>query len=67
MKKQFKTNVKCGACLATITPEMEKVAAGSWQVDLTDPDRILTVESDKDAAEILQALEKSGYKGELLS
>lgn len=67
MKQQFKTNVKCGACVATITPEMEKIAAGSWQVDLTNPDRILTVESDKEPAEIIHALENSGYKGELLS
>lgn len=67
MKKQFKTNVKCGACVATITPEMEKIAAGSWQVDLTQPDRILTVESEKNAADIIKALENSGYKGELLS
>lgn len=67
MKKKFKTNVKCGACLATITPEMEKIAAGSWQVDLTHPDRILTVESEKNAADIIKALESAGYKGELLS
>jgi copper chaperone CopZ len=67
MKKQFKTNVKCGACVATITPEMEKIAAGSWQVDLSHPDRILTVESEKETAEIIQALENAGYKGELLS
>jgi copper chaperone len=67
MKKQFKTNVKCGACVATITPEMDKIAAGSWQVDLTHPDRILTVDSEKGAAEIIHALESAGYKGELLS
>ena len=67
MKKQFKTNIKCGACVATITPEMEKIAAGSWQVDLTHPDRILTVESEKGATEIIHALETAGYKGELLS
>jgi copper chaperone CopZ len=67
MKKQFKTNVKCGACVATITPEMEKIAAGSWQVDLTHPDKILTVESEKETDEIIQALESAGYKGELLS
>ncbi|MCH6198528.1 heavy-metal-associated domain-containing protein [Aquiflexum sp. LQ15W] len=66
MKKQFKTNVKCGACVASITPEMEKIAAGLWQVDLTSPDRILTVESEKESAEIIKALENAGYKGELL-
>lgn len=67
MKKQFKTNVKCGACVAAISPEMEKIAAGSWHLDLTSPERILTVESDKNAGEIIRALESAGYKGELLS
>lgn len=65
MKKiQLKTNVKCGACVAAITPEMDKVAAGSWQVDLTHPDRILTVEGEINEEVIVKALETSGYKGE---
>ncbi|MDX5479822.1 heavy metal transport/detoxification protein [Fontibacter flavus] len=65
MKKiQLKTNVKCGACVAAITPEMDKVAAGSWQVDLTHPDRILTVEGEISEDVIVKALETSGYKGE---
>lgn len=65
MKKiQLKTNVKCGACVAAITPEMDKVAVGSWQVDLTHPDRILTVEGEISEDVIVKALETSGYKGE---
>lgn len=65
MKKiQLKTNVKCGACVAAITTEMDKVAAGSWQVDLTHPDRILTVEGEINEEVIVKALETSGYKGE---
>jgi copper chaperone len=65
MKYQFKTNVKCGACVAAITPEMDKIAA-DWQVDLTHPDRILTVESDNKADKIIEAIERSGYKSEIL-
>lgn len=65
MKKiQFKTNVKCGACVAAITPEMDKVAENAWKVDLTHPDRILTVEGKIDAEVIQKALENAGYKGE---
>lgn len=61
---QLKTNVKCGACVAAITPEMDKVAEGLWKVDLTHPDRILTVEGEVQEENIIQALEASGYKGE---
>jgi copper chaperone len=54
MKKiEFKTNVKCGACVATITPEMEKLS--------------LTVEGNLEEEAVLEALEKSGYKGEIIS
>ncbi|MFD2035843.1 heavy-metal-associated domain-containing protein [Belliella marina] len=62
--QQFKTNVKCGACVASITPEMEKIGNASWKVDLAHPDRILTVEGDISESDIFKALEKSGYKAE---
>lgn len=64
---KFKTNVKCGACVAAITPEMEKLSAESWSVDLTHPDRILTVTGELDKSTIVNALEKSGYRGEIIS
>jgi copper chaperone len=65
MKKlQFKTNVKCGACVAAITPELEKIASNSWKVDLTHPDRVLTVETEVAVETVQQALENAGYKGE---
>lgn len=64
---KFKTNVKCGACVAAITPEMEKLSAESWSVDLTHPDRILTVTGELDKSTIVSALEKSGYRGEIIS
>jgi copper chaperone len=63
-KLELKTNVKCSACVATITPEMDKVAEGAWKVDLAHPDRILTVQGDVKEEVIIQALAKSGYKGE---
>ncbi|EKB50083.1 heavy-metal-associated domain-containing protein [Cecembia lonarensis] len=65
MKKiQFKTNVKCGACVAAITLEMDKVVPNAWKVDLSHPERILTVEGDVEEETIQLALEKAGYKGE---
>ena len=65
-KQQFKTNVKCGACVAAITAEMDKLDI-QWKVDLTHVDRILTVEGDVSKEKIEMALEKSGYKGEPVS
>ncbi|EPR67221.1 MULTISPECIES: heavy-metal-associated domain-containing protein [Bacteroidota] len=61
---KLKTNVKCGACVTAITPAMNALNASHWEVDLKSPDRILTVEGETAAAEIMAALEKSGYKGE---
>ncbi|MCH7413505.1 heavy metal transport/detoxification protein [Belliella sp. R4-6] len=62
--QQFKTNVKCGACVAAITPEMEKIENTTWKVDLAHPDRILTVEGVFSSLDVFTALEKSGYKAE---
>ena len=61
---KLKTNVKCGACVTAITPAMNSLNVTDWQVDLKSPDRILTVKGETSAAEIMAALEKSGYKGE---
>ncbi|WP_291782556.1 heavy metal transport/detoxification protein [Cecembia sp.] len=65
-KVQLKTNVKCGACVAAITPEMDKIAANAWEVDLTHPDRVLTVDGSVATDIIQKALENAGYKGETL-
>lgn len=61
---QLKTNVKCGACVAAITPEMEQLPNIEWSVDLKNPDRILTVTGDTSMEKIVAALEKAGYHGE---
>ncbi len=64
--QQFKTNVKCGACVAAITPEMSKLEGSTWTVDLAHPDRILTVEGDLTAEIVVAALDKAGYKAEVI-
>lgn len=64
---KFKTNIKCAACVAKVTPYLNEVAgANHWQVDLVDPARILTVDNSDDQ-KIVQALQKAGYKGERLA
>ncbi|WP_420146579.1 heavy-metal-associated domain-containing protein [Spirosoma sp.] len=66
---KFKTNIKCGACVATVTPFLNQVVGeGHWQVDVQDPGKILTAETDTATlADIRQAIEKAGYKAEPLS
>jgi len=66
-KVKFKTNIKCSACVAKVTPYLNEVAGENhWQVDLVDPARILTVDNP-DEQKIVQALQKAGYKGERLA
>jgi copper chaperone len=44
---KFKTNVNCGGCIATITPHLNQIKGiGKWNVDTSNPLKILTVETD---------------------
>jgi copper chaperone len=61
---KFKTNIKCAACVAKVTPYLNEVAGENhWQVDLVDPARTLTVDNSDDK-KIVEALQKAGYKAE---
>ena len=61
---QFKTNINCGGCIKAVTPTLNQEAgAGNWQVDTTNPDKILTVTADQLTAEqVVAAVEKAGFK-----
>ena len=63
---QFKTNIKCSGCIATVTPTLnDLVGQDNWKVDLQSPDKILTISTDDaNTQEIKQAVEKAGYKAE---
>ena len=63
---KLKTNVKCSACVSTITPSMEKLGASNWEVDLQHPDRILKVEGNVTKEEVKNALKEAGYTGDSL-
>jgi copper chaperone len=67
-KVQFKTNIKCSGCIATVTPALNKVAGeNKWEVDLQSPDKVLTVSAEQvDAAEIKKAIEQVGFKADKL-
>ena len=62
---KFKTNIKCGACVATVTPFLnEDNAVENWNVDLQSPERILKVETSKTPQEIADLMKKAGYNAE---
>ncbi len=66
---KFRTNVKCGGCIATVTPHLNKVKGiVSWNVDTTDPLKILTVETEQVSAEtIVLVMKNAGYQADLIT
>jgi copper chaperone CopZ len=64
---KFKTTIKCSGCVATVTPYLnDAVGANNWQVDIQDPGKILTVQTDDTTKEkeVNQKLNEAGYKAE---
>jgi copper chaperone len=67
---KFKTNINCSGCIGSVTPHLNAVEGINWQVDTTNPDKILTVETENEsiaADKIKQVVEKAGFKIETLS
>ncbi len=69
MKYQFKTNINCGGCIASITPHLNaNTDIKSWEVDTVNPQKVLTVETDTLSDEAVREIViKAGYKAEKLS
>jgi copper chaperone len=65
---KFKTNVKCGGCIATVTPHLNQVRGIiNWNVDTTDPMKIMTIETEGiSAQEITSVMKIAGYQAELI-
>jgi copper chaperone len=64
MKKlSFKTNIQCGNCLSKVSPKLnEQADIHSWSVNLQDPNRTLTVETETlNAEDIRKAVLKAGF------
>ena len=66
---RLKTNIKCGGCVATVTPFLNQtVGDGNWQVDTQNPDKVLTVTTEEATPEtVQQAVQQAGFKAEPLS
>ena len=63
---KFKTNIKCSGCVAGVTPGLnDAVGENNWQVDIQNPDKILTVVAEGSSAQdIIQAVQKAGFTAE---
>ena len=66
---QFKTNINCGGCVAKVTPFLnEAEGINHWEVDTTNKDKILSVNSDGiTKEEIIQKIKEAGFKFESLN
>ncbi len=63
MKNQkFKTNIKCGGCIATVKPYLDSLEDISWSVDTDKPEKILTVEGPATAEEIMNKVKEAGFE-----
>ena len=67
-KLTFKTNINCSGCVKAVTPHMEKTEGiNNWKVDTENPDKVLTVEAEGiDADDIIEVVEKAGFKAETI-
>jgi copper chaperone len=64
---KFKTNIQCSNCLAKVTPKLnEQIDIESWNVDLQDPERTLTVNTENlEPDAIKKAVLKAGFIAEV--
>jgi len=66
---QVKTNINCGSCIANVTPTLnEMIGENNWKVDITNPKKVLSVTTENlNEQDVIEAVEKAGYKAEKLS
>ena len=66
---KFKTTIKCTGCVANVTPALnEAVGEDNWEVDIQNPDKVLTIASAEELSEteVIKVIEGAGYKAEKL-
>lgn len=62
---KFKTNIKCSGCLAKVSPALNETAGeDNWEVDITTPEKILSVISNATVNEIVSAVKEAGFVAE---
>lgn len=66
---KFKTNIKCGNCVATVTPFLNSIPEiVDWEVDTKHPEKTLTINSNEnlEAVKVITALNQAGYQAETI-
>lgn len=64
---RFKTNAKCGGCVAAIGAKLNKlVNDNEWSIDLKSPDKVLEVTADVTPDQVVAAVTEAGFKAEQL-
>jgi copper chaperone len=62
---KFKTDIKCSGCVAKVTPFLnEAVGVDHWQVDTSNPSKVLAITNNTSEAEVKAAVAKAGFKAE---
>ena len=66
---QFKTNINCGGCVASVKPHLDNAdGICHWEVDTTNKDKVLTVKSTGITEEqVIETKQKAGFKIEPLT
>lgn len=60
---KFKTSAKCGGCVAKIGEFLDKVVSrDQWSIDLTSPDKVLTITSALADEEVMKLVKEAGFK-----
>lgn len=66
---KFKTTIKCGGCIAGVTPVLNHIEGiEKWEVDTVNPDKILTVTAAAALKPdtVITALAAKGYRAEAI-
>ncbi len=65
---ELKTNIMCGSCIAKVAPVLnEIIGEDNWKVDISNPKKILSVTGNLAESDVIKAVEKAGYKAEILN
>lgn len=60
---KFKTNINCGSCIKSVKPFLDEVVGeGNWSVDTENPEKILTVNTEEETEDVVEAVTDAGFK-----
>lgn len=65
---QFKTNINCQHCVRSVSGFLNEVKGiDHWEVDITNPEKILTVEGHVEKGSIMEAVEEAGFDIQIIT